>query len=192
MMNHKAHVSVREIVNDIRSGMPDHDLMAKHKLSSRGLQRAYEKLVNIGALTREEVLGRVPTYDDTVFFSEGDEPVTFEDMRSLPRHFLVFPIAISDVGSYPESIGRVRDITEKGLGILGIDAVVNETKSFMLLPNDFADVGPISFKAVCRWINKGRSGEVVGGFQITEISDESSERLRNLIQELTFGGAEGA
>lgn len=70
--NQKAHALRRKacqgfvVLKDIRSGMDDHALMDKYRLSSRGIQDLMEKLVKAGLLAQSEVDDRMPSYDSTV------------------------------------------------------------------------------------------------------------------------------
>jgi len=177
-MNGKRHLNVAEIVNDIRRGLTDGELMARYQLSSRGLQRAFEKLLEIGAVTRADLDKRTQTGDDSIFF---------ECMREIPRNYLVVPIPVYDMGRNDQPAGRIRDLTEKGLGIVDIKTKVNEIRIFSVLPDDFVTVPAFSFEAICRWLEKGEHESPVAGFEITTISDDSLVRLRQLITELTFG-----
>ncbi len=177
-MSQKPHVAVKDIVNDIRSSVPDHELMKKYNLSAKGVQRAFEKLVLIGALTRAEIDARGQTAQDTIFF---------QNMREFPRHYLVVQIPIHVIGDNSRTVGKVRDITEQGLGISGVEALVEEEKTFEFYPDEFVSVGPFAFKAECRWAERRGPRDILTGFQITSISKDGLEKLRQLIQDLTFG-----
>jgi len=165
-------------VADVRAGMSDVELMQRHRLSAKGLQRAFEKLVDNRSLSEEELSQRQHTYDDTAFFA---------NMRVLARHHLVVPLPIYETGRYPKVCGMVRDITENGIGVTGILASVDEIKIFSIYPEAFTHVEPFSFKAQCRWTESEATGQFVGGFEIIEISEKNKERLCMLVQELTFG-----
>lgn len=177
-MTVKRQLNIADIVNDIRTGLNDEGLMAKYGLSAKGIQRAFEKLVEMGAVTKADIESRGQLGDDSVFF---------RSMREIPRHYLVVPIPVYEMGQYPHAAGKIRDLTEKGLGIMGIQAKVHDTKVFSILPGDFVTVPPFSFKAVCRWMDRREVEEFVGGFEITAISEDSLAKLRQLIQDLTFG-----
>ncbi|MFH1117534.1 MAG: PilZ domain-containing protein [Pseudomonadota bacterium] len=177
-MSQKPHVAVKDIVNDIRSGVPDHELMRKYNLSVKGVQRAFEKLVLIGAVTRAEIDARGQAAADTIFF---------QSMRELPRHYLVVQIPIHVIGDNSKTVGKVRDITEQGLGISGVEATVGEEKTFGFYPDEFISVQPFTFKAECRWAEQKGPKDFVAGFQITNITKDGLEKLRQLIQDLTFG-----
>jgi hypothetical protein len=177
-MSEKKHVTVREFVQDIRSGMLDQQLMERYNLSAKGLQRAFQKLVEMKAMSPAEIDSRGQPAEDTIFFNS---------MREIPRNYLVVPVKIQDLDGNPRTVGTVRDITEKGLGITGIQAEIGESKTFAFVADEFVTVGPFSFKAVCRWMERGRPEGSVGGFEITEISADDMDKLRQMIEDLTFG-----
>ena len=101
-----------EMVRDIRSGMTDFELMEKHDLSPKGLQRAFDELLQSGEIDQAELDGRFPAYDS----------VTVQSLREMPRYFLAVAVDIYELG-HPENRGILRDITEKGVGIVGIKAI---------------------------------------------------------------------
>ena len=51
----KRRIDTKELVADIRSGVSDVELMEKYKLSSRGLQRVFTKLVDSGSVTSADL-----------------------------------------------------------------------------------------------------------------------------------------
>jgi len=158
---------------DIRSGLGDADLMKKYGLSSKGLESAFSKLINNRILTVEEVYGQRRSGLDTV---------VIDDMRSLPRHYLTIAVTIYEP-AYPEKKGRLRDITERGVGIIGIESRIGEVKSFVLPCRQFLKVDSIWFEAECRWVEAKRVREQwLTGFQITKISPDDLENLRDLIR----------
>ncbi len=177
-MSYKRLINIKEFVDDIRSGKSDVQLMEKHRLSAKGLQRAFDKLVKKGSLGQAELDSRKQAYEDSAFF---------ETMRVLARHHLVVPLPIYESGQYPHHCGMVRDITENGIGVTGIKARVDQIKTFWIYPDTFLHIEPFSFRAQCRWTESEASGQFIGGFEIVEISEENRGRLFSLIQELTFG-----
>jgi len=170
-------ISAREFIEDIRIGMTDAQLMDRYKLTALGLQSAFTKLVDAGALRPEEIFGRLPDYDSTI---------GVEGLRLLQRQYLDFPLPVMDVERSGVS-GAVRDISRSGLGIVGIDALVGETRVFMIPADQFFQIDPIVFRAVCRWTKQNDQGEQhVGGFQIIDVSQGNLKELRRLIQSLTL------
>lgn len=158
--------------------MTDVDLMAKYGLSAKGLESAFTKLVNSGILTVGEIYGQRRSGQDTVII---------DDVRELPRHFLSMTIPVYEPDS-EECIGKIRDVTEKGMGISGIQARIGEVKSFVIGCRPFLDVDNIWLEAECIWIQGGKKREDwYGGFQITKISPKHLKNLRELIHLLSLG-----
>lgn len=55
---------------DIRAGMTDAELMAKYRLSAKGLQSLFNKLLLAGLIELEELDLRMPTFMGTIFTSQ--------------------------------------------------------------------------------------------------------------------------
>lgn len=168
----KRRISAHQIVDDIRSGMAPSELMKKHNLSEKGLRSAEKKLVTAGLIREEEL---------PVGLSAGDSDV-FDNLREYERSYLDFDLPIFDVGP-TEVEGKVRDITESGLGVVGIPAKVGETKVFLILHEKFFLIRPFLFEAKCCWAKESEEdGEFTAGFQITNTSEDDMEQLRKLIR----------
>lgn len=167
----------RDLLDDIRSGMTDAELMEKYDISFQALRNAFQQLLNAKVVTAHELRRR----------SESDaHVVNTDDTQRLPRNFVVFPIPIRDARR-PTNKGNVRDITERSVGTIGIRADLDEMIVFQILPSEVVDVGPIQFVAKCRWIKRDPEGSFVAGFEIVRIKDEVKKRLQSLIREATFG-----
>ncbi|MBI4965009.1 MAG: YIP1 family protein [Desulfomonile tiedjei] len=54
----KQKISAKELLKDIKSGMGDTDLMEKYGLSSKGLESAFKKLLEVGVLDASLLKGR--------------------------------------------------------------------------------------------------------------------------------------
>lgn len=172
-------VKTSDMADDIRSGMTDFGLMRKYSVSAEGLRKAFKILVEAGALRPEEFENRSSLHDDTVFI---------ECIREMPRHYLALTVPIHEAGR-PESRGVLRDITEKGVGIAGIPATVDEVKSLVIPARQFIESDKIVFEARCVWSQKEEDeGRSVAGFQISDISENSLKDLRSLIRSLCFCG----
>ncbi|MDQ7784873.1 MAG: hypothetical protein RDU20_18465 [Desulfomonilaceae bacterium] len=178
-MSAKRVVNAKDIVEDIRAGMSDKDLMTKYRLSSRGLQSAFSKLVNNRILSVEEVYGQPRSTDD--------DTVIIDDISLIQKHYLTVTASIYEADK-PEIVGRLHEITERGLTVIGIQARIGEEKSFVIPCKEFLPVDRIAFRAECLWANvKPGTGQWVGGYQITSISKGSLIFLRDLIKLLTLG-----
>jgi hypothetical protein len=84
-------------------------------------------------------------------------------------------------------MGRIRDLSEVGVGVRGLEAQVGELKSLLVVPDEFLEVGPFSFEAKCRWSKMGGQGKFCSaGFEITDIEEDSLIQLQELLQLMTF------
>ncbi len=173
----RRRIDTKEIATDIRSNLSDAELMEKYKLSSRGLQRVFTKLVDSGAIMADDISGRSISYDDSV---------TLQEVRVSER-----ALPILSTGVYerlnPQIMGRIRDLSEVGVGVRGLEAQAGELKSLVVVPDEFLEVEPFSFEARCRWARKGNKGKVCNaGFEITDISADNYIQLLELLQLMTF------
>jgi uncharacterized protein (DUF433 family) len=173
----KRRIGTREIVSDIRSGFTDLDLMEKYKLSSRGLQRVFTKLLDAGALLESDISGRDSPYRDSV---------TLKKMRGSIRS-----LPILSVGVYrrdnPNVHGRIRDLSEDGVGVLGLTATVGEVTTLVFMPDEALEIAQFSVQAKCRWFRHGEAGATCSaGFEITHISNKNFSELQKLLQLMTL------
>jgi len=174
----RQRISAKAMVQDIRAGLSHAALAEKFKLSAKGLKRAFKKLAESGMI-------------DPVEFREGisaEDTVILENIRELRRYYLDFDLPIIQVGP-PELKGRVRDITEKGVGIIGIPAEVDEIRTFLILHEKFVLIKPFLFDAKCRWIAPEQGdGQCCAGFQITNTSEKDVVELKKLVRIVSFMG----
>ena len=178
-MRSKRIIEAKDIVRDIRSGMSDAQLMKKYDLSSKGLQSAFQKLVDNRIMTVQEVYGER-------YAESGEDTIVICDLRQLPRYLLTIVVPLYD-GAQPENKGVLRDISEKGLGITGLQARIGEIKSLVIVCGELFEFSHIWLEAECRWINLEESEDRwEAGFQITKISREDLVRLKRLIGTLTL------
>ena len=47
--------------------------------------------------------------------------------------------------------GFVRDISEEGVGVAGIEAKVGDLKTLVILGDEFGEFSSFEFEAYCRW-----------------------------------------
>jgi len=177
-MTTKRTIKAKDIVNDIRSGMTNLQLMEKYNLSSKGLQSIFTKLMDAKAVKDRELDGRTPLADDTVNLNQ---------MRVLPRNYLFVHLPVYEADDMKIE-GQIGDITEKGLLVAGIPVGVGDYKTLLVRAEDFDNIRPFTFRAECRWAKSATAVEPYSaGFQITNITEEALEDLRKLIHALTFG-----
>lgn len=54
----KRKINAKELVNDLKTGLSEKELMAKHKVSGDGLKTLLKKLMDAGMLTQEDLGAR--------------------------------------------------------------------------------------------------------------------------------------
>jgi hypothetical protein len=165
------------MVSEIRSGMSDAELCAKYGLNEEHLHALFQQLLQSKMITKGELYGRASLHPQTVALQTDDQPA---------RHYLAFPLPVHDAGN-PSIVGRVRDIAEDNLGVVGIKAKANQEMTLVIFPEKFVDVPPLTFEAKCTWARKNPSGDYVARFDINHISAKDASLLRKLIQLLALG-----
>jgi hypothetical protein len=174
----KHKIVVKEFVADMRSGMTDGLLMEKYRLSARGLNRAFEKLKSGGFIGNEDILRRVPSYEDTVDIDPFH-------VGLFPAEELVCLVPVYEAG-HPERQGLICNITHSTLEISGLAAEVGETREFIVAADLFFDLDPFPVEAACLWVKpKAFEGDDVCGFQITNVPDDHRDKLTNLTRLVT-------
>jgi len=176
-MAQKTKIKAKEVINDIRGGMTDSELMDKYALSAKGLQSLFRKLEAIKAIKPSELYGRFPSVDDSV---------DVDQFRRELREYLELSLPIYEVGR-PETIGSVRDISTRGVGARGIKASPGDVKTLVINPENLFAIDSFSFEAVCRWARRdGPNRDYVGAFEIIVISGDNEKRLRDLVSKISL------
>lgn len=118
-----------------------------------------------------------------LFGRPGDEAEDAE-VRGEGREYLEVPIAVHELG-HPKNRGWVHNISEHGLGLVGLDAQINEKKNLVITADDVLEITPCEIEAVCRWVKKqGLDEEFDAGFEIIQISDENWTKLLQMVPTL--------
>ena len=172
----KREIRAKEIVSDIIFGIEDRDLMAKYRLTFRGLQSVYRKLE----------VSRVidPTYLKGRIVPQLHSKTTV--VARPPRKSILLPLPVQDVAD-PEKLGTVTNVTERGLAVKGIAADVDDVRKFIIKPDQSFELMSFSLKAKCRWVKTADdSDEMLAGFETVAISQRDRQKLRNLIETLDY------
>jgi hypothetical protein len=193
----------KKILQDLHMGMSDNALMEKYRLSYGELRGLYKSLFDAGQLkpadgpervTSPSVGGspgrtrRTSRRNGSVYDSSFMLPPDLdEDSRKTDRYDVDFDMPVYEA-QRPEIQGRVVDITETGAQLTGVRAEVGSAITVVALGDTFSDIAPFEFQALCKWIKEEEpDGNCTGGFEITEISEESLFELRKLIQSIDLG-----
>lgn len=171
-MAKKLKIRANDVVNDLRLGMSDSEIMTKYGLSPGGLNRVFREILSSGIISAKEIFAR--------YSSDGKR--VFVDRRSLPRTSIEFALPIFD-RACPETRGVVHDISEAGLRVRDIEAEADEVKTLVIHPEDLLTTPPVVVEARCRWMQKGKHAwRFDGGFQILNVVEGNLEELLILIQ----------
>ncbi|HTY26375.1 MAG TPA: PilZ domain-containing protein [Desulfomonilaceae bacterium] len=168
----KRRISAKSMREDIRSGLSEAALMAKHHLSSKGLQRLFNELIHAKIVTHQDLYKRFASY------RERTDQVK---QRQARRAGLSVKLPVCDVGS--TSFGIVRDISETGLRVAGIKYQVGDVTTFQLPIDAFMKADPLLVIAKCQWVSeKGKKTKYfVAGFEFIDLSDSDLNSLRDFV-----------
>jgi hypothetical protein len=169
-------IKAKEILEDIRRGLSKKDLMAKHGLSRKGLDSAFEQLIKAGNLGREDIS------EDLAWYFASDSA----ERRVTTRRHLYFelPVYLMDE---PETKGAVRNISDKGVGIKGIRVDVGKIEKLIIVADQFGAGSHIKIDAKCVWsTDRTSTGKVFTGFQFVNVSSKKLEALWKLLDLVTF------
>lgn len=173
----RREIKAQDFVHDMRSGMSNADLMHKYKLSMKGLRSVFAKLLAAKAIKPQEIFRRSMLSPDV-------SNVRVFPVRLLSRHRMEAPLPVYIYDqTWQESKGLVTNVSERGIGIEGIEAQEHEVQIFVIPEGEIAGVGRITFEAKCKWTRRNPAYDICeSGFEIVHISDESFEELRKLIR----------
>jgi hypothetical protein len=176
-MGKKRQINGRHVINDLRSGIGDWGLQEKYKLSLKSLQTIFKKLVACNAISHAELCERSSLYKGTTEHSV---------VRKFRRVDLNLPVAIYDVEA--SATGILRDISEKGLRVAGIQSSVGQAKTFQIPIDMFMQTDPLLIVAECKWIEtKGRiQRHSVAGFEIMDLSEKDRKAIRDFMGRLVL------
>lgn len=106
------------------------------------------------------------------------------DFRAEGREYLEAPLLVYEP-SRPDNRGWVHNISEHGLGVVGLRARVNEIKRFVIQGDAAIPVEPCEVQAVCRWVKPyPLEDDFDAGFEIIAIARDDWNRLLNLVPSL--------
>ena len=101
VMAQTIRIEARDAVRDIRSGMPDSQLMEKYGLSAKGLQNLLLKLLEVKAIILEEIEERRAAYHDAATAQQIGGTDMVKDIRSG----MTDQELMKKCGLFPEELG---------------------------------------------------------------------------------------
>jgi len=174
----KRTISASSISEDIRSGLSETELMAKHGLTLKGLQRLFKALVHAKIVTPEDMYERFASYRQRIDQLK---------QRQARRVSLSVRLPVYDVSS--AKYGILRDISETGLRVAGLEYQVGDVTTFQLPVDEFMNAAPLLVMAKCRWVSeKGKEVKYfVAGFELEDLSLADRKILKEFINLLLLG-----
>lgn len=171
-------LNIAAILADVRAGMSSSDLMNKYKLSQEMLRRVSRKILDARG---KRSAGDGP---ETVI----EERPEFLATREFVRYEVDFKLPVYDA-SRPETHGMVRDVSEEGLSVTGIEADVGDVKTLVILGDELGQFSPFEFEGYCRWrFADPADGTCLTGFAINKISENDLQQLQLLVRLVMTGG----
>jgi PilZ domain len=171
----KRKISATQVVRDIRSGLTEEDLQEKYKIALHRVQKLFKRLVAAKVVTESELAGRFPSYKEAI--------VGINQSRNrripLPFEFIVYDITTS-------SVGLLRDISETGIRVAGINCNQGDERTFQIPVDTFMGSDPLLTVAKCKWMKvRGKAMRYpTAGFEIIDISDDDRMVLRTFVESL--------
>jgi hypothetical protein len=169
-----------QVLQDIRSGMGDAELQEKYKLSSKGLVRLLERLVDSKLISQAELSEMSGAYRNKVGRIYG---------RSHVRAHITVPIPVYDIGAIGSSaIGLLRDISLEGFRIAGIESNVGDVKTFQLPLDMFMKAHPLILVGECFWVapRVGNQSYWVTGYRMETVTETDADAITKFINFLLF------
>jgi hypothetical protein len=172
-MRPERQIRAKDFILNINSGMSDEELMQKYKLSYKGLQSVYNKLLDAQLIDRDMILDRLKDSPESTY------------SRRIERKEIFIPLPLREIGKAFK--GQVLDISLRGVGAKGIPAEVGQRKHLLVLADDFFTLRKFSFFARCRWAKENiESAESLAGFEIVSISPADLENLKRMIETFDY------
>jgi hypothetical protein len=166
-------IRASRIADDIRSGIGDEGLMRKYSLSRKALRKLLKILVNDDVIAHDEVYGKSETYRAIADLLTA---------RLSPRVYV--PIAIRVYKYNTSEKGFLRDISQAGVRVAGIEANVGDEVHLCLPLKELIGTPPLEFMATCRWsrLHGKTKTYSVCGFEVTSITAKDQQHLLQLIE----------
>ncbi len=167
---------IGELVDDIRCGITDLDLIEKYQISAKILKALFNQLLDERKVTGAELYWRPLMCDDSA---------ESESRRVLPRYLAASLIPVH-FEENPQMKGWIFDINDKGVRICGLAAIPGEVKKIVISVRQMKKINEIVAEAECRWFSReGPEARPVAGFIITSITPENLREFRDLIRRMT-------
>lgn len=167
-------IARNQILEDIRSGMTDREIMEKRTVSPEGLQRIFRKLLDDDAITPAELRRRTPIDEDSLTLDL--------DGFMFNAETLGYPIPVFDAEN-PEVRGEVYEIGANALATTGIEVTAGQVKTLVVACGELLPVAAFSLVGWCRWCKREGPEQVpIAGFEFVDIPEETRPHLNELVR----------
>jgi uncharacterized protein (DUF433 family) len=165
-------IEVGKIVKDVLAGRTAHELINDYGLSATQFRDLSRQLVESKHLRRDQL--------GPELLARMDAPVPTE-IRSEIRETVDFDVDVFEP-ERPNIVGKVLEVSTRGLRITGISATPDEIKRLRIGGDVLGQHESFQFEAQCRWTGGAlESKDFVGGYMIVNISEKDSQELAKLI-----------
>jgi hypothetical protein len=83
----------------------------------------------------------------------------------------------------------VRDVSEEGVSVTGIEANVGDVKTLVILGDELGQFSSFELEGYCRWrFADAADGTCLTGFAINKISENDLKQLQILVRLVVTGG----
>jgi uncharacterized protein (DUF433 family) len=165
-------IEVSKIVKDVLSGRTAHELMSDYDLTATLLRDLSRQLLESKHLRRDQ-LGR-----ELLLRMDAAVP---SEIRSEAREIVDFDVDVFE-SERSNMVGKVLDVSAKGLRVIGIPSAPSEIKRLNISGDVLGQYESFEFEAQCRW-TKGalHSKDFVSGYTIISITEHDYRELAKLI-----------
>jgi len=178
LKTHPRKLNLLAILADIRNGMGRSELLKKYTLPEEMLRQVVHKLLAAEG-KRSAVDG-----PETVI----EEPDEFLATREFVRHEVDFHLPVYEAHR-PDIVGMVRDVSEEGISVTGIEASQGDIKTLVVLADELGQFSSFEFEGYCRWaFIDSVDGACLAGFAIEKISRSDARELKKLVHLITTSG----
>lgn len=173
-LSSERHRRAARIAADFKAGMSPEEIAEKNGFTIENFEKIMTKLKGLGILSDLS-----PAAGATKLVPER----AAQDRRRAPR--VHSPVLVTRVyeEAAPDRSGLILDMSETGLGILGIHGRPNEKKTFAMNVSDFTEADGLKFDCLCKWVSAQNDSSVSckAGFEITSISENSLALLKTIV-----------
>jgi hypothetical protein len=169
-------MALMDVLQGVRSGLSDHELMLRYRLTPEEMERAFTQLLAEKLIEPIELEGRTaPVLRDYRMVSP----------RSTPRRFPTFDVKVRFEDDHGQE-GYLLDVNEKGLAVQGLGAFQGEVRTLTVMGDEVFELDLFTFQARCRWVRgNGCNGGRLCGFEILDMPEETMEDFRQWLCDCT-------